>query len=206
MWLSCILFLLTLLPGLCGQNSFVPASHESQPLGAEPRNKTEWILVEGEVEMDRLEALESAEQKARQALWERFSPTWKDRGGMLVPAERLDTDLEAWVTRHFEQLAPVQALPVQVFESSVGEAYRKSYRIQVAGPKAESFRRAGDARASALSGRFQKSFLLIVLMVSVLFWGASRMDRLTRGYLTWRIRLVSLALAGMGIFVIYPHA
>ncbi len=215
MWLSILLLLVALVPGLPGQDAVditndplaISGRNSSRATGSSGAgNKVEWIQVEGEVEIDRLKALESAEQKAREALWERFSPVWKGQAGLFVPEERITQDLQAWIGRSFERLAPVQAAPVQVFSSSVGQAYRKSYRIQVAGAQAEAFRRAGEARATALSNRFHKSFLLIGALMAFLLWGASRMDRLTRGYLTWRIRFVSLVLVGMGIFLIYPHA
>jgi hypothetical protein len=217
MWFSSILLLLlALTPGLAGQ---VPVDGAvDRPVAAVQPDRIEtgriqnggsqgeWILVDGEVEIDRVEALVSAEQKVRQALWERFAPVWKRQAGFAVPEERVEEDLQEWLARDFERLAPIQAMPVQVFRSSVGEAYRKSYRVQLAGEKAEAFRRAGEHRATALSSRFHKSFLLMALLITALCVGASRMDRLTRGYLTWRIRFVSLVLVGMGIFLIYPHS
>jgi hypothetical protein len=210
MWFSSILLLLCLMPGLTGQGSVILASSGSEPASGnaatgDANRRVEWIEVEGDVEIDRLEALESAEQKVREALWERFAPVWKRQAGLLVPEARVQQDLETWLERDFERLAPIEAVPVHVFSSSVGEAYRKSYRIQVAGPRAEAFRLAGESRATELSQRFRKGFFMMAVLAAFLFWGASRMDRLTRGYLTWRIRTVSLILASTGIFLLYPH-
>ena len=200
MWCTSILFLLCCWPHPSSQGSVALAANGS-PIG----ERVEWIEVEGDVEIDRLEALESAESKVRTALWERFAPVWKRRAGLLVPEARVQQDLQTWLERDFERLAPVEALPVRVFRSSVGDAYRKTYRVQVSGPQAEAFRTAGEARATDLSSRFHKGYFLMAILAAFLFWGASRMDRLTRGYLTWRIRAVSLILAGVGIFLLYPH-
>ena len=200
MWFSSILLLLCTVSGLAGQGSLALASDRS-----EAGLRVEWIEVEGDVEIDRLAALESAEAKVREALWERFAPVWKRQAGLLVPEDRVQLDLQTWLARDFERMAPIEARPVHVFTSSVGEAYRKAYRVQVAGPRAEAFRIAGEARATELSQRFRKGYFLMALLAAALLWGASRMDRLTRGYLTWRIRAVSLILAGVGFFLLYPH-
>ncbi|MEZ5988218.1 MAG: hypothetical protein R3F30_03690 [Planctomycetota bacterium] len=176
------------------------------PLAQNPEaTRAEWVEVEGEVELDQVAALASAERRAIEVLWERFGPRWQDRAGRLVPEERVTAHLAQWIARDFERLPVVAAEGVESIPSSVGTVWRKRYRVQVAGPQADRFLAQGERQAGLVSARYHRSYMLIAALAALLFWIGHRLDRATRGYLSWRIRLGTLAGVLLGAWLLYPH-
>lgn len=162
------------------------------------------LRVAGTVEMTAVEALRSAEDAAIRTIWERHGQNWRDGRSLFVPAPRLEAAMGEWLRSRFENLDVVTAEPMGTFETTAGKAYRQDLVFHVQGAEAESFKRSGDRLVRRINRTYTKRSTVIGGLWLLLLLACCRLDRITHGYLTWRIRFGALAMAAVAAVSIYP--
>lgn len=179
--------------------------YAATPLQAQPDTRSvSWTQVHGSVELNPQDALMDAERVAARAVWERCAGVWRANAGMLVPVAELEKKALPWIRQRLSRTKAVKSLPFEVYESSVGKAYRKSFKIQLAGHEATRLMRSGSLMAAEIGSHFKKRYVAISLLWVCLFWLSRRLDFSTRGYLTKRIRLMSAAAGIIGAALLLP--
>lgn len=161
------------------------------------------LRVEGTLELSREEAEASALDAARRAHETRLRARGSEIAAQLAPCWLPDIvvrkEIEEWTRRQERASVPeVVHRETSVRQYSYGEAYQTTLWV------------AGDAAMSRdAEGRLERQIrdaghlLLSKAGGIAVFWGllafvCSWLDRLTRGYMTWRLRLIT---AGLGLSV-----
>ena len=174
------------------------STHAWAMAGPEPAGGTTVTIV-GDLELSRGEAQQSAMVAARQfhlerlrqrgeELADRFAPFW-------LPEFVVEPQVDAWVARA-ERSTPVAVADreTETFDYSYGEAFRTTLQVE----SATALDR--DAEYRMERGLRQLGRLLLAKLGGIaVFWGllaflSSWFDRLTRGYMSWRLRLIALGL------------
>lgn len=163
-----------------------------------------WAPVTGEVEMTATEAYTSAEKQAIDFLWDHFSPGWFEQAGRLVPASRVESHMREWLQNNLETFPLVRDRSTSVTETTVGKSYQTQFEIQVRGPDAQRFRASGTNAVSRFARQYYNSYLSIAGMLLFVLFLAGRIDRMTRGFLTKRIRFAALLVAIAGAWLLLP--
>jgi hypothetical protein len=146
----------------------------------------------------------SAERRAIEFLWDRFSREWIEAAGSFVPKSRVERFVRSWLEHNFETFSLVRDKSTSVTETTVGKSYRTQFEIQVRGPDAQRFRTAGAHTVGHLSRKFHKRYLGIAGLVLLVMFLAGRFDRMTRGFLTKRIRFAAVLVAIAGGWLLLP--
>jgi len=167
-------------------------------------SRIEWAPVKGEVEISRTEANVSAENRAIDFLWAHFGSAWLDRAGSLVPASRVESFVRKWLENDFETLALVRSRSTEVADTTVGKSYQTHFEIQVRGPDAQRFRATGADAVGHLARQYHKSYLSIAAMLLFVLFLAGRIDRMTSGFLTKRIRFAAILVAIAAGWLLLP--
>ena len=157
------------------------------------------VTVVGDLELSRADADRAAMRAARdmrrgqlqrvgQELAARHAAFW-------LPGVLVDGEVDRWVTRT-ERRSPVSVMSrdTQVFTYSYGEAFRTSLHLED-GPLFDQAAELEMERGVRWLGRL----ILAKIGGITVFWGllafiSCWFDRLTRGYMTWRLRGIAAAL------------
>lgn len=159
--------------------------------------------VEGAIELTRGDAEASAEREARRIHREELESWGQELAASLAPSWLpqilVRGEVQAWAARH-ERMSPlrISRLETVTHRYSYGKAYQTTAHLG----SRDADSRDAEAR---LERRFRQvgKILLAKCGGIAVFWGllaflSSWFDRLTRGYMTWRLRLIAMALGLTG--------
>jgi len=161
------------------------------------------LVVEGTIELSRAEAETAALQAARDARRDRIRARGEElaaaHAGFWVPSFVVDREVAHWAGRA-ERDGSLRVLDrdTTVHRYSYGDAYQTTLRVVPDKP-------TGRGGEKALERRLQDAGRLFLAKCGgiAMFWGLlaflqSWFDRLSRGYMTWRLRFLAL---GLGLVV-----
>lgn len=160
---------------------------------------TNAATVVGDIELSRGEAVHGAITAARdmrlgrlrergQELAERFAPFW-------LPSFAMQGEVDEWVAR-VERKSPLAVAreETEVFNYSYGEAFRTTLHVD------NGMNIDHDSERQMQQGIQQLARLLMTKVGGIaFFWGllaflSAWFDRLTRGYMSWRLRFMAVSL------------
>ena len=160
------------------------------------------FAVEGALELSRGEAEASATDLARDAHRERLRGHGRDLAQRLapfwLPQLLVRGEVEAWALRE-ERATPIRVVSreTSVRQYSYGKAYQTTLHVA-------DDARGGRSAEAWLERRLEHAARLLLAKCGgiAVFWGllaflSSWFDRLTRGYMTWRLRLIAFGLGGI---------
>lgn len=181
-----------------------PGSGQPWALAASGAGVGTAVTVEGTLELSRGEAeaaaLQAARTRHRQLLLERGEELAARLAPVWLPGFARHGEVQEWA-RAQERSRPLRILHQHTVARSYsyGDAYQT--RLEVAHPNLAAAR-DGEALMQHRLERLGR-LLLAKLGGIAVFWGVlaflySWLDRLTRGYMPWRLRLIA---AGLGLVV-----
>ncbi|MCA8969500.1 MAG: hypothetical protein KDC95_06940 [Planctomycetes bacterium] len=169
-----------------------------------PDREATRVTVKGDVELSPVEAMRSAEAALRSALWERFGDDWALRRAFYVPADRLPAELRSWLQREVSRRGTLVPTPIETLETSEGRGYRQAFVVDFASREVRELRRRGSSFVHAVNERFAWRFASMALVWVVLGILGFGVDRATRGWLTGRIAVASLAIGSISTWLLIP--
>ena len=158
--------------------------------------KPEEIILKGSIELDRLKAIETLEQKIGSFIQERYGEIWEREAGVLVPRTLLKKELRKRINRRWNHLPILGKRNIQVFETTAGKAFQGEYRVLVGGEEEKRFVGRTQSFASSIGDEIRIRLLAVAFLALLFFFLTGRVDRMTRGYLTKRLYLLSFLLVG----------
>ncbi|GEM_PF-5296229 len=164
--------------------------------GISERGLASEFLLKGSIEVDRLEALKTLERKVDAFVRERYREIWNKDAGFLVPPVLVEKGLWKRIHQHWKRLPILKTRKIHVFETTAGKAFQGEVRVLVGG-EAERLFLGWTREAASNIGKQVRTRLLAAALLSLLFlFLTGRVDRMTRGYLTKRLYLLSFTLLG----------
>ncbi|GEM_PF-3751523 len=157
--------------------------------------------IEGPIELDRVAAISGAKTLAVRVLEERYLPLWEREAGPFLPSPRLRAHMERWLALHGLRKI-TEPLPLEVFETSVGRAFRRIYRLRVEGREERSFLFDSFGEIRRLRGRYENRWIGFSVFLGVVLLLGIWLDRSTRGFLTGKILLGGFLLSGAGLWLL----
>lgn len=178
-----------------------------QSQGGDPA-RPQAVVVIGEIELSAADAFDGALEQARATVGERLrqrGDRWaREAAPMWMPAFLRQRVVDDWLRRlTTRELVQVLDRRTDVRQYSYGDSYQTALLVQpdpaVLGDAAGWFRRHTRGVAEEFLLKCGGIGGLWGLLAVVSFW----LDRLTRGYMTWRLRIVGAALAAVGTGVVF---
>ena len=183
----------------------IPAQHvvTTSARASRPTERANFV-IKGKTELSTVEALRSAEAEAVRVVLAEFGPIWKRRASMLVPEARVDKALERWLESTLPRMNFLKRMPVEEHETTAGLAYRQGFELDLAGPERHRLMRRGRHQVTRVNERFYVRYGGIAALLVFVLFGASRLDRMSQGWMTGRIRLIALLIAAGGSWLLFP--
>lgn len=166
------------------------------------------VVVTGEIELTAADAFAGALEQARVTVGENLrqqgSHLVRDSAPSWMPGFLRQRVLDDWLSSHdAQQMLQVLDRRTDVREYSYGDSYQTALLVQpdpaVLGKASAWLRRHTRDAAEEFLLKCGGIGGLWGLLTVVSLW----LDRLTRGYMTWRLRMVGIALAAVGTGVLF---
>ncbi len=176
-----------------------PQATAQWAFGGEPRPAV--VTVEGSVELSEAEADASAIRRAREILSEdvrrRGAAVAGDSAPWWLPSLFVQREVERWERGAMPDEIQVLDRSCQERDHGFGRSYQTSLQLA----PAQASARANAEQDARLARRLTAAAKLFAAKCGgiAVFWGflafvTAWLDRVSRGYMTWRLRLIGLAL------------
>ena len=162
------------------------------------------FVVKGRTELSTVEALRSAEREAVRVVLAEFGPLWKRDASFVVPDDRVDEALAGWLESSLPRMRFLQRLPVEEHDTTAGLAYRQGFQLEMTGRERDRLMRRGRRQVASVNEHFYLRYGGIAALLILVVFGASRLDRMSQGWMTGRIRLAALLIAASGAWLMFP--
>jgi hypothetical protein len=189
-------------------------------LPQQPQPQAEWlahggdarhpqaVVVTSDIELTAADAFRSAMEHARSSVDDRL----RERGAALaraaapvwMPSFLRERVVDEWLAGHDARtLVEVLDRCTEVREYSYGESYRTALLVQPAPQVVEKARAWFRWRTPDLAEEFLLRCGGVGALWGLLGLACLWLDRLTRGYMTWRLRLLGTGLGAVGTTIAF---